>query len=59
MLWVTTRRRRNERGAVSALESLENVSVLDGPPADYAFHVSQLNIILGCTDPLLEVFPDG
>lgn len=29
------------------------------PPADHAFHVSQLNIILGRTDPLLEVFADG
>ncbi|KIM73768.1 hypothetical protein PILCRDRAFT_828821 [Piloderma croceum F 1598] len=27
--------------------------------ADHAFHVSQLNIILGRTDPLLEVFADG
>ncbi|KZP13590.1 hypothetical protein FIBSPDRAFT_797582 [Athelia psychrophila] len=48
-----------EKEATDALETLGGVGVIEGPPADHAFHVSQLNIILGRTDPLLEVFADG
>ncbi|KAH7886730.1 nuclear pore protein 84/107 [Phlebopus sp. FC_14] len=48
-----------EKEATSALETLGKVTVEDGPPADNAFHVSQLAIILGRTHPLLETFAAG
>ncbi|KAF9244485.1 107-domain-containing protein [Melanogaster broomeanus] len=48
-----------EREATAALETLGGVNVDDGPPADNAFHVSQLAIILNRTTPLLETFAMG
>ncbi|KAI0067354.1 hypothetical protein BV25DRAFT_1877263 [Artomyces pyxidatus] len=39
-----------------ALETLASVSVEDGLPADNAFHMSQLHIILDRTDELLDDF---
>lgn len=48
-----------EKEVVSALESLKTVQVADGPPADHAFHFSQLHIILDRTGPLLEAFASG
>ncbi|KAG6332899.1 hypothetical protein ID866_6186, partial [Astraeus odoratus] len=48
-----------EKEATSALETLGGVVVDDGPPADHAFHISQLAIILGRIQPLLETFATG
>ncbi|KAF8553085.1 hypothetical protein OG21DRAFT_1589517 [Imleria badia] len=48
-----------ENEATAALETLGGVNVDDGPPADNAFHVSQLAIILDRTHPLLESFAAG
>ncbi|KAN0078059.1 Nuclear pore protein 84/107 [Tylopilus felleus] len=48
-----------EKEATAALETLGGVNVDDGPPADNAFHVSQLAIILDRTHPLLETFATG
>ncbi|KAL4062442.1 nuclear pore protein 84/107 [Scleroderma yunnanense] len=48
-----------EKEATSALETLGGVVVDDGPPADNAFHVSQLAIILNRIQPLLEDFAAG
>ncbi|PPR04880.1 hypothetical protein CVT26_012721, partial [Gymnopilus dilepis] len=41
------------------LEALKGVSVVEGPPADHAFHYSQLHIILDDTDTLLKTFAEG
>ncbi|KAF5346850.1 hypothetical protein D9756_010620 [Leucocoprinus leucothites] len=41
------------------LESLKGVVVAEGPPADHAFHFSQLYIILNRTSQLLEAFARG
>ncbi|TFK71838.1 hypothetical protein BDN72DRAFT_816969 [Pluteus cervinus] len=48
-----------EKEVVGALEGLKSVGVIEGAPADHAFHFSQLYIILDKTGPLLEVFADG
>ncbi|KIJ62485.1 hypothetical protein HYDPIDRAFT_94356 [Hydnomerulius pinastri MD-312] len=48
-----------EKEATATLETLGNVNVEDGPPADNAFHISQLAIILNRTHPLLETFAVG
>ncbi|KAF9221187.1 hypothetical protein BS17DRAFT_846289 [Gyrodon lividus] len=48
-----------EKEATAALETLGGVNVDDGPPADNAFHVSQLAIILNRTHSLLETFAVG
>ncbi|KAF8836112.1 nuclear pore protein 84/107 [Paxillus ammoniavirescens] len=48
-----------EKEATAALETLGGVNVDDGPPADNAFHVSQLAIILNRAHPLLETFAFG
>ncbi|KAF9475041.1 hypothetical protein BDN70DRAFT_884207 [Pholiota conissans] len=48
-----------EREVVRTLDNLQGVAVLDGPPADHAFHFSQLYIILNRTDRLLDVFAKG
>ncbi|KDR66942.1 hypothetical protein GALMADRAFT_147583 [Galerina marginata CBS 339.88] len=42
-----------------SLDSLKSVAVVDGAPADHAFHFSQLYIILDRTDTLLKVFAEG
>lgn len=41
------------------LESLKGIVVMEGPPADHAFHFSQLYIILNRTSQLLEAFALG
>ncbi|KAI0942549.1 hypothetical protein AcW1_003147 [Taiwanofungus camphoratus] len=48
-----------EQDVLSALESLGNISVEDGPPADDPYHVSQLHIILDRTEELLDAFANG
>ncbi|KAF8639343.1 hypothetical protein AX17_001562 [Amanita inopinata Kibby_2008] len=48
-----------EKEATSTLESLRNVAVAEGPPADHAFHFSQLHIVLNRTSTLLDVFAGG
>ncbi|EGO23158.1 hypothetical protein SERLADRAFT_450816 [Serpula lacrymans var. lacrymans S7.9] len=48
-----------EKEATGTLETLSSAQVEDGPPADNAFHVSQLHIILDKTEPLLEGFANG
>ncbi|KAG8215686.1 nuclear pore complex protein [Butyriboletus roseoflavus] len=48
-----------EKEASAALETLGGVNVDDGPPADNAFHVSQLAIILDRSHSLLETFAAG
>ncbi|KAF8884657.1 nuclear pore protein 84/107 [Infundibulicybe gibba] len=48
-----------EKEVRGTLESLKTVAVQDGPPADHAFHFSQLHIILDRTNTLLEVFANG
>ncbi|PPQ72703.1 hypothetical protein CVT24_012914 [Panaeolus cyanescens] len=48
-----------ESEVVHSLESLKDVAVIDGPPADHPFHFSQLFIILNRTDYLLDVFASG
>ncbi|KAJ8474879.1 hypothetical protein ONZ45_g15800 [Pleurotus djamor] len=48
-----------EREVVSTLEGLKSISVVEGLPADHAFHVSQLHIILDRTSALLDIFADG
>ncbi|KAI9454791.1 nuclear pore protein 84/107 [Boletus coccyginus] len=48
-----------EKETTAALETLGGVNVDDGSPADNAFHVSQLAIILDRTHPLLETFAAG
>lgn len=48
-----------EKEAISTLETLGGAVVDDGPPADNAFHVSQLAIILNRVQPLLETFAAG
>ncbi|KXN92482.1 hypothetical protein AN958_07429 [Leucoagaricus sp. SymC.cos] len=54
---------REEQGwvkeATEALESLKGIVVTEGPPADHAFHFSQLYIILNRTSQLLEAFARG
>ncbi|CAA7264467.1 unnamed protein product [Cyclocybe aegerita] len=48
-----------EKEVVRTLEGLQGVAVLDGPPADHAFHFTQLLIILDRTSVLLESFSNG
>ncbi|KIO00919.1 hypothetical protein M404DRAFT_744982 [Pisolithus tinctorius Marx 270] len=48
-----------QKEVTSALETLGGVVVEDGPPADNAFHVSQLAIILNRIQPLLDTFAAG
>ncbi|KAI6131044.1 nuclear pore protein 84/107 [Pisolithus croceorrhizus] len=48
-----------EKEVTTALETLGGVVVEDGPPADNAFHVSQLAIILNRIQPLLDSFATG
>ncbi|KAI0338793.1 hypothetical protein BDW22DRAFT_1362509 [Trametopsis cervina] len=48
-----------EKEVVGALESLANIVVDEGAPADNPYHISQLHIILDRTDSLLEAFAEG
>ncbi|KAF4588314.1 Nucleoporin nup84 [Pleurotus pulmonarius] len=48
-----------EKEVVGTLEGLKSVAVFEGQPADHAFHVSQLHIILDRTSTLLEIFANG
>ena len=48
-----------ENEVFSTLSSLQTTSVSSGPPADHAFHFSQLHIMLGRTSTLLDVFAGG
>ncbi|KAF9469517.1 nuclear pore protein 84/107 [Collybia nuda] len=48
-----------EKEVIGALETLKTVAVAEGPPADHAFHFSQLHIILDRTSTLLETFASG
>ncbi|KAF8962886.1 nuclear pore protein 84/107 [Flammula alnicola] len=48
-----------DKEVVRTLESLKSIAVLEGPPADHAFHFAQLYIILERTDALLDVFAGG
>ncbi|KAF8631636.1 hypothetical protein AX15_002275 [Amanita polypyramis BW_CC] len=48
-----------EKEVTTTLESLRTIAVAEGPPADHAFHFSQLHIILGRTSTLLDVFAGG
>ncbi|KAI6008910.1 nuclear pore protein 84/107 [Pisolithus orientalis] len=48
-----------QKQVTSALETLGGVVVEDGPPADNAFHVSQLAIIFNRIQPLLDTFATG
>ncbi|PFH53633.1 hypothetical protein AMATHDRAFT_79092 [Amanita thiersii Skay4041] len=48
-----------EKEVNGSLASLASISVAEGPPADHAFHFSQLHIILGRTSTLLDVFAGG
>ena len=48
-----------EKEVTATLESLRTVAVAEGPPADHAFHLSQLHVILGRTSTLLDVFAGG
>ncbi|EIW74182.1 hypothetical protein CONPUDRAFT_140572 [Coniophora puteana RWD-64-598 SS2] len=45
--------------ATASLEGLSGAQVEDGPPADHAFHVCQLAIIMDRIHPLLEGFASG
>ncbi|KIL59037.1 hypothetical protein M378DRAFT_169919 [Amanita muscaria Koide BX008] len=48
-----------EKEVTATLESLKTAAVAEGPPADDAFHFSQLHIILDRTTTLLDVFAGG
>lgn len=48
-----------ENEVYSTLASLQTTAVSAGPPADHAFHFSQLHVILGRTSTLLDVFAGG
>ncbi|EDQ98148.1 uncharacterized protein LACBIDRAFT_309794 [Laccaria bicolor S238N-H82] len=48
-----------KKEAISSLDSLKSIAVLEGPPADHAFHFSQLLIILNRTNTLLDSFAVG
>ncbi|EPQ52913.1 hypothetical protein GLOTRDRAFT_78934 [Gloeophyllum trabeum ATCC 11539] len=48
-----------ERDVSTTLLALSGIEVLEGPPGDHPFHISQLHIILDRTDALLDNFADG
>ncbi|KAF8900838.1 nuclear pore protein 84/107 [Gymnopilus junonius] len=48
-----------EKEVRGTLDALKSVNVIEGPPADHAFHFSQLYIILDQTDSLLTTFSQG
>jgi nuclear pore complex protein Nup107 len=48
-----------EQEAKESLETLKDVSTLEGPGAEHAYHFAQLHIILNKTNELLDKFAGG